>query len=292
MALISTVKDESLEDMDWFVRSIAAQSRKPDYIVLVDGGSAIVSYFAFSKLVARVLPDTVFLRYPGNRSTGRNRAIWRALSLGADVIASTNLCVLANRWLEKIVEPIEMGGVDVVSGFYYVACKTSREEVAALTTVPKTNVSALNMAFTVGAWFRAGPFPPDLDTSEDTVFVQRLKNAGMRFTFAPEASLLWRPHTLNIKGAWKTFLQFARTDRQAGVLLKKQYGPTYAVYLVSAVLALTPLWPLALVTLGGYLTYRIRRVLRARLFTRIPYAVAMVVSTDMARMAGYTMGSP
>src|SRR6185369_733389 len=98
------------------MRSMAAQTRLPDEVVIVDGGSrddtvAIIQSYA-DKLPLRVLIE------PGcNISSGRNRAITAAQG---DIIAATDAGVeLAPDWLEKLTAPfLENPVVQVVGGFF------------------------------------------------------------------------------------------------------------------------------------------------------------------------------
>ena len=181
----------------------------------------------------------------------------------------------------------------MVGGTYIIESNlTPRERAATLVTqydwlevVKKKFVSALSMAFTARAWKAVGRFPEDLDTSEDTVFVQRLRDAGMKFAYVPEALVWWTPNTLTLRSAYHTYKQFARTDAKADVL-HAQYAVTMLAYAVPLLTALVnPV--LGLFLLGSWLTFRVRKVLNAGLVEQVPYAMAMVVAVDMGRLRGY-----
>ena len=181
----------------------------------------------------------------------------------------------------------------MVGGTYIIESNlTPREQAAALVTqydrhevIEKKFVSALSMAFTTRAWKAVGRFPEDLDTSEDTVFVQRLRDAGMKFAYVPEALVWWTPNTLTLRSAYHTYKQFAQTDAKADVL-HAQYAVTMLAYAVPLLTALVnPV--LGLFLLGSWLTFRVRKVLNAGLVEQVPYAMAMVVAVDMGRLRGY-----
>ncbi len=110
VTLISTVKD-CADGVDAFLASLAAQTRAPDEVVIVDGGSTDGTAERFAA------DDTVTLIVePGaNIARGRNVALAAATH---DVIAVTDAdCILEPTWLAEIVAPIE-AGADVSMGFY------------------------------------------------------------------------------------------------------------------------------------------------------------------------------
>src|SRR5258705_12845087 len=117
ISLIATVLNEG-ESIHRLMRSLVTQTRLPDEIVIVDGGShdntvAIIQSYA-DRLLLRVLVE------PGcNISQGRNRAIAAAQG---DVIAVTDAGVeVAPDWLEKITCPlVEDTSCHVVGGFFNV----------------------------------------------------------------------------------------------------------------------------------------------------------------------------
>ena len=112
VSLISTVKDASAH-IEEFVGSVRAQTRAPDEMIVVDGGSTDGT----PELLRRAAADavTVIEERGANIARGRNLAIAAAAH---DVIAVTDAdCVLDPRWLERILEPIE-ADADVSMGFY------------------------------------------------------------------------------------------------------------------------------------------------------------------------------
>ncbi len=284
VALISTVKDEEA-DLPAFLRSIEAQTRKPDIVVITSGKSSDKTDEILQEHEDTHYEDC-FVWLPlegGNRSFGRNEAIRFAMEEGIDIIACTNVSVLDASWLELIVNPIESGQADVVGGTFVIPTHTDGELALALLTQYTLQeiqqegfVSALSMAFTVEAWRKVKGFSEEFDTSEDTEFVQRLHDSGARFSYSPLAMTKWKPPTLTLRGATKTYYQFAVTDGKAG-LMNDQYGLTYLAYLI---FPLTPLW----------LLFRIRKVVRAGLWSQIPYVLTSAIAIDFGRMIGYAVG--
>ena len=136
ISLIATVLNEG-ESIHRLMRSIADQTRLPDEVVIVDGGSrddtvSIIENYA-DKLPLRVLIE------PGcNISAGRNHAIAAARG---DIIASTDAGVeLAPDWLEKLTRPlVDDVSVGVVGGFFNAEATTPFELAMGATVLPLVN---------------------------------------------------------------------------------------------------------------------------------------------------------
>ena len=108
VSLITTVLDAS-DSVGAFLESVSWQTRPPDEVVVVDGGST-------DGTLERIRSaDTVTLieQRGANIARGRNVAISAATH---DVIAVTDGdCVLERDWLERLVVPLETGA-DVAMG--------------------------------------------------------------------------------------------------------------------------------------------------------------------------------
>lgn len=212
------------------LESIFAQTRLPDEVIIVDGGSKdetvkrIKEFMAQTKVRYYVLPGV-------NRPRGRNEAIRN--STGEIIVISDAGCVLEKHWVEEIIKPFQNKIVEVVAGFYLPTGDSVLERILGeLTSVsldkvdPKTFLpSSRSIAIRRSTWKKIGGYPDELNDSEDLVFDQNLKNAGVKFAFAPKAIVYW-PQEKNIFGALKQYAHYSLGDGIAG-----KRSPHYRRYL-------------------------------------------------------------
>jgi glycosyltransferase involved in cell wall biosynthesis len=221
VSLIATVYNEA-DNIGRFAASVRAQTRQPDEIVIVDGGSTDGT----PEIVRAELGDAVPLRVivaPGlNISEGRNRAI-REASRGIIACADAG-CVMRDDWLKKIVAPLERDpAIGVASGFYAMDSKTLLQQCVGLATMPgqldpvdpETFLpSSRSVAFRKSAWAAADGYPEWLYTGEDTLFDLKLKALGVGFEFVGDAIVQWAP-----RPTWRSvYRQFYLYGRGGGHL--------------------------------------------------------------------------
>ena len=297
VSLISTVKN-CVGSADEFLASLAAQTRTPDEVIIVDGGSTDGTAEAFERDEAVTL-----IREPGaNISRGRNIALGAA---SHDVIALTDAdCVLESGWLEAIVAPLE-AGADVSMGFYepmidgfLQACMAAvnlpanAAEVDPATFMP----SGRSVAFRRDAIERAGGYPEWLAIGEDMWVNHRWRELGLDLRFAPEAVVRWRLRP-GMRETWVQYFRYARGDAQAG-MYPQRHALRFGVY-AGAALSLRSRRALPkLAALAGAAVYArapVRRAWqrfddpgeRARAVVAVP---ALMLWIDTAKMAGYAAG--
>jgi len=299
-ALVATVRNEEVR-LPEFLASLERQTVRPDVIVVTDGGSTDRTPELLQTFASRSSLPFRWASAPGNRSRGRNEAIRLA---DADIIAVTDVSVLDPTWFERIVAPLERGQADVVAGWYELLVDSPRERAVGLLTQwsldqvrPETFLpSSRSVAFTRGAWEKVGGYPEHLATTEDTVFDLRLRQAGLRFVFRPDAIVRWRPST-NMRGAYRMYLQFAQSDAHARLFFRSpsRYPVVLAAYVLGvSLIILGVVWPLAWVAFFPavfvYFLYRIRKVIRVRLWSQVPYALGVAMGLDAAMLLGYARG--
>jgi len=206
-SLITTVRNEA-GSIGPFIESILSQSRPPDEIVILDGGSTDGTAEAIQAFIDDGAPIRLIVDAEANIARGRNLAVGAA---AGPVIAATDAgCRLTHTWLERLIAPlIDDPDLDVSSGFYEIDPQTFFERVNGMLTLPGQLApvdpeaflpSGRSVAFRKGAWERAGGYPEWLYAAEDTLFDRKLKRLGCRFRFEPEAIVYWRPRT-----SWRAF---------------------------------------------------------------------------------------
>jgi glycosyltransferase involved in cell wall biosynthesis len=300
VSVITTVRNEQATIVP-LLESLTTQTRLPDEVVIVDGGSTDDTV-AKIKTFARSSPVPVRLMVcPGyNISQGRNAAIKAAHGL---VIACTDAGVrLSPDWLAKLATPFEDNGPSaVVSGWFVPDPQTTFELAMGATVLPalseidpnKFLPSSRSVAFLKEAWEKAGGYPEWLDYCEDLIFDFRLRDL-------PEALVHFRPRG-SLRALWRQYFNYARGDGKAD-LWRKRHLVRYTTYLVAAILLAAGLLysPLLLIPLplgaALYLWSPYRRLLSSH-FTphashlkAIPWVPIIRLVGDLAKMAGYPVG--
>ncbi|QPC83520.1 glycosyltransferase [Phototrophicus methaneseepsis] len=310
ISLIATVLNEG-ESIDRLLASIAAQTRQPDEIIIVDGGS-------HDDTVARLqshtdtLPLTA-LQAPGcNISQGRNTALEHVTG---DILVVTDAGVrLANDWLEVLVQPLlDDPALGVAAGFFEADPYTVFEAAMGATVLPLADEidsatflpSSRSIALRTALARQVQGYPAWLDYCEDLIFDLRLKLLKVPFAFVREAVAHFQPRG-SLRAFYKQYYLYARGDGKAD-LWRKRHAIRYITYLVALPLGLylslfvhPAFWLLLL--LGGivYLRQPYRRLPTA--MQRAPrrdiaawaYAIALIpiirVVGDVAKMIGYPAG--
>lgn len=297
VTLISTVKD-CAGSADAFLASLAAQTRAPDEVVIVDGGSADGTAEAYG----RAEGVTVLVEPGANISRGRNVALAAAIH---DVIAATDAdCELDPRWLEAIVAPIE-AGADVSMGWYEPVLDTTFERCMAAVNLPldagevdpgSFDPSARSVAFRRSAIDAVGGYPEWLAIGEDMWVDRQWRALGMDMRFAPEAIVRWRLRG-SVGATWRQYFRYARGDALAGMHAQR-HALRFGVYAgLGTALASSRAWP-KLLALAGAVAYArtpVRRGWtrardggeRAAATLAVP---ALMALTDAAKMAGFAAG--
>lgn len=222
VTLITTVKNEE-RSIESFLESIKLQTRKPDEVVIADGGSTdntlnIIQKLKFRSQSFRSKFKVIYRR--GNRSVGRNAAI--QVSSG-NIIAVTDAgCILDKYWLEQITKPFSDKTIDVVAGFYKPLTTSIFQKCLSTYTCTMPDKldkdtflpSSRSIAFRKNAWKKVKGYPEHLNTCEDLVFDKKLKEEGFRFITKEKAIVYW-PQRKNILEAAKQFFSYAKGDGEA-----------------------------------------------------------------------------
>ncbi len=308
ISLIVTTRNEATS-IARLLASIRAQTRPPDEIVLVDGGSTDGTLDIVCAN-ADQLPLTVISQPGANISQGRNAAIRAATG---DIVASTDAGVrLDPHWLERITQPLRnrAAEISIVSGFFIPDAQTVFETALAATTLPAlTDVrpaqflpSSRSIAFSKEAWTRVGGYPEWLDYCEDLVFDFALRAAQLKFAFVPDAIVYFRPRP-DLAAFFKQYYHYARGDGKADLWLKRHLL-RYVTYLVGLPVLLVLTWLVPFFAFWGWLAgalvffytpyKRLLPMLRdkplAEKFAAILWVPVIRLAGDVAKMLGYPVG--
>ena len=308
VSIIVTVLNEG-QAIRRLLDSLLSQTRLPDEVVIVDGGSQD-NTLAILRNYQEKLPMKIIVSSGANISRGRNIAIKAATG---PIIAVTDAGVrLAAGWLSALVAPFETPNPpQVVSGFFMPDPQNTFELAMGATVLPLMSdikpetflPSSRSVAFTKSAWQTVQGYPEWLDFCEDLIFDFNLRDKFGQFAFAPQAVAYFRPRS-SIRAFFKQYYQYARGDGKAD-LWRKRHAIRYLTYLAALPgliilgLFVNKLWLLFGLIIGSiglfYTPYR--RLLKA--WAHLPFieklkAIFWVplirITGDVAKMIGYPVG--
>lgn len=300
VSVVITIKNEEMSITE-VLETLLKQSRLPNEIVVVDGGSTdrtveIVRQFAEDHDIIRLIEA------PGtNIAQGRNIGIRSATH---DLIAVTDAgCRVDPDWLHNIIAPFEKDPeVQVVCGFYRPDCRSLFERILGEITFPKLESvdpntfmpSSRSIAFTRAAWEMVGGYPEYLRTAEDTLFDLSLRKAGLKHAFAGDAVVYWRPRP-NLRAFFRQSFAYARGDGEARLFFiwnQQSYLRLFMLLSVLAVLVVSPSVG-SVLALVGALVFLMRawgvyqNIRDWRVFLWLPL---IWLALDVGRVYGYTLG--
>jgi len=307
VSVVVTVFNE-IGSLDRLIASLADQSRRPDEIVIADGGSTDGTWERLEGLAGSADPQLTAISLPGaNIAAGRNAAIAAARG---PIIACTDAGVrLVDTWLTEITAPLERGA-KVVAGFFAPDPRTAFETALGATTLPERRdidpatflPSSRSIAFLKDVWAAAGGYPEWLDYCEDLVFDIRARAVAGPAAFAPRAVAWFRPRP-TLAAFTRQYYLYARGDGKAD-LWAGRHAMRYVTYLVAmpalaaVAMRIHPVgWLALLAGLAMMVRTPYRRLLRqwAALSTveklRAALWLPMIrVTGDVGKMAGYPVG--
>jgi glycosyltransferase involved in cell wall biosynthesis len=304
---ITTLNEES--SISKLIDALLDQSKKPDEIVFVDGGSTdktveIIRHFQQK--------DNRIKLYCGkfSRAQGRNYAIEIARD---PIIAMTDAgCIPQKHWLKRISEPFKNPKIEMVAGFYKMMGDSALQRAAAVflgVTSRKFNINFLpstrSVAFTKELWVKVGGFPEKLtDTAEDTLFNENVSTSGARIVRVKNALVEWGMPS-NLQGIIKKMYYYARGDAKSKLWFTKSKGlmshnikvlSVFARYLLFGYLASapfaiddSPIWLIFIILLYSFWAFRKVYLEENKILAGL-WGIVLQYCGDFAVMAGFIRG--
>jgi glycosyltransferase involved in cell wall biosynthesis len=244
VSLVAPVRDEAATLRE-LLAGVAAQTRQPDEIVFVDGGSRDDTV---ARLREAALHDTsIRVVEAGEATPGRGRNVGIAAA-SHDWIA---LADAGNRlepdWLARLVAVAEHDpAVEVVYGNFEIETDTFFERCAALAYPPpkETRPAGLMRAPSIASvllrrevWRKVGGFP-DLRAAEDLAFMEEIARRGFKTAWEPRATIWWRLRP-DFASTLRKFILYSRHNVWVGRARFWHYGVArqYALVAVFVLLA-------------------------------------------------------
>ena len=254
VSVVLTVLNEA-GSIETTLRNLLSQSRKPDEIVIVDGGSKDGTIDVIEDFAKRDETVRLIVEAGVNIARGRNIAIKEAIY---DHIACVDAgCKPEKEWLEELIKPFEQDPkLDVVAGainvesfnnfeFYCGKLAGNGMEEADEKDV---KVFGRSSAFKKTILEQAGGYPEWLYTAEDTLLDKKLRHIGASIRLAKQSIVHWRPRKTYWKMA-KMFYLYGQGDGRIGTNVSGAYYHmrNYLIGLVLLLISFFYPWTLIMV---------------------------------------------
>ncbi|MFS8086665.1 MAG: glycosyltransferase [Acidobacteriota bacterium] len=197
VSLVIPVRDEA-ESVGRLIQSIRSQTKEPDEVIFVDGGSRDSTI----EILRRACQQDPRIRLIEARKAlpghGRNIGVANATF---DWIAFTDAGnQLEPEWLEQLIavansDPetgIVCGNFEPIADSFFKRC-AAIAYVSEKTPRDNGNVRGPFIASSLvrrDVWHAAGGFP-DLRAAEDLIFFEEIEKKGFKFKWAPRATVHW-----------------------------------------------------------------------------------------------------
>ncbi|MEP7337476.1 MAG: glycosyltransferase [Acidobacteriota bacterium] len=248
ISLVVPVKNE-VDSIARLLNSIAMQTRPPDEVLIVDGGSTDGTALLIEAWAnERKLDDWVRVLRVDEATPGKGRNIGIAAA-SHEWIALTDAGIrLEATWLERLAHRAEdHPPLAVVYGNYEPVSQTFFERCAALAYVAPKQVrggylmrapSIASVLMRREVWQAVGGFP-DLRAAEDLIFMRGIEERGFKTGWVQDATVWWQLQP-TLGCTFRKFVSYSRHNVLAGQQRYWHYGVArqYAVWLAAAALAL------------------------------------------------------
>jgi glycosyltransferase involved in cell wall biosynthesis len=212
-SLVITLKNEESTILE-LLGSIVMQSKKPDELVIVDGGSVdktvdIIKNYIHNKKI----PTRILIEKNTNIARGRNIAIKNAKY---DLIVGTDGgCRLDKEWLKNITKPFENNEeLEVVFGWTKVVGKSFVGKCLA-GFISVNELSARSVAFKKTAWKKVGGYPEWLTLAgEDALFFVNLERE-CKCLISKSAIVFWEHGRETLHKIYRMFYVYGIGEAEA-----------------------------------------------------------------------------
>lgn len=245
ISLVVPMRDEE-DSICELVRSIKEQSRRPDEVILVDGGSQDGTLSKAEECIAGDPSFRILEIGPATPGRGRNEGISAAAN---EWIALTDAgIILARDWLqlleERAADADQTDTVEVVFGNFHPVLSSFFEKIAAFTYVPALGRdghrgrSIASCLLRRSVWSKCGGFP-DSRAAEDLSFIDEIDKLKVPSGTEPRASVYWELRQ-NTRDTFSKFVSYSKHNVLIGRVWDWHYGilRQYALLLPFLVLAL------------------------------------------------------
>lgn len=238
-SLVITIKNEltrsnEFDVFDTWISSIMKQTRVPDEIIIVDGGSTDNTWPAIQKM-ANNHPTLKVFQYQSNIAAGRNFGIKKA---SGNVIVVTDAgCAYNHDWFERITAPFEDSAVQAAAtafGPWLGPLEPLRAFVLAAATTPAPwefqrdwLPSSRSVAFRKELWETVGGYPEWIPFCEDVLFDKKIM-AVTPFFYVRQPLVAWRQRP-SLKAYFKQLYNYTRSEGH-GLINTHRQLVRYGVY--------------------------------------------------------------
>jgi len=241
ISLVIPIKNEE-ESLENLCLSINRQTRQPDEIILVDGGSTDKTVEIARKIAASQTEFKLVETPQASPGKGRNIGVENARF---EWIAFTDAGIkLENDWLEKLVEKaVEDARIDIVYGNYAPVVGNYFEKIATLVYVPAQTAKGIrgksiaSYLMRKKVWSAVGGFP-DLRAAEDLMFEEAAERQNFKFAVAPDALVHWQLRP-NLSSTFRKFVLYSKYNVWAGRQWDWHYGVLKQYLVLVPILLLT-----------------------------------------------------
>lgn len=223
ISLICPVYNEE-DNIARLIKSMLNQTKRPNEIIFVDNLSKdrtakIIKEYSKKNKIIRIIEKK------SNIAEARNIAVKSAKN---EIIACTDASSkLKKDWLEEITKPFFDSSVDVVSGGYVGISNGGIQDYIQMLTIRPMNEwnekdflpSGRSVAFRKSIWKKAGGYPENFLTGEDTLFGLNLRKVRAKFVLNKKAIVYWEVRR-SLKKFAKQFYLYGKGDKKMGNLLK------------------------------------------------------------------------